>query len=510
MTLQKAPEGIDPCVTRSGGKRALDTARLSADATGRLAGISRVERETLILFRSEVSPHNRIKPPDEVGSHMRSVLVIDKNPEIAGRLRLMFRGWRLKTATSIADAMQCLRDDAFDLIMLDDRIGDADMLSILAYLKQNFPAMVVFGINGSPIHNEELAASAAQTTFLKPVGRDEVLEVLRRVFPDTAHPSPPAAPLSSSNREIHLVEGATIADLNLAAVTKHTRSLPQAPTPLDYLHSRRLIIEDQPTTAGILLFGHEPARFLPQCAIDLVVIADLSAITTRSVENIYGTLPEIIERATTWLRITTERTMTLALNRRADRAPIPYVVIRELTINAICHRDWSSPQTVQVIVRHDRATWTSPGRLPDTITSASIPQRTYPRNPFLARVFSEMGLIEKLGLGWPRVVAALRANGNAPANLTVTDDSVTVDVYALSAPPLDPKNQTARAQGETIRAVIAGFKGRSWMMRELVQALIDAGIGINERTLLRNVNSLVDRGDIVVTGAKRNRRYQAR
>ena len=59
--------------------------------------------------------------------------------------------------------------------------------------------------------------------------------------------------------------------------------------------------------------------------------------------------------------------------QREERAAIPANVIREVVVNAVCHRDYSmSQQKISVYLFDNRVEVTSPGKLPNTLMVAKM------------------------------------------------------------------------------------------------------------------------------------------
>ena len=94
----------------------------------------------------------------------------------------------------------------------------------------------------------------------------------------------------------------------------------------------------------------------------------------------------------------------------------PINAIRETITNAICHRDYGSPYTIQVKVIEDRIIIDSPGSLPfdmsiDMLMEDYHPSR--PRNKIIAQAFYDMHLTEFYGSGIKRIREECKTNGNA-------------------------------------------------------------------------------------------------
>jgi len=80
---------------------------------------------------------------------------------------------------------------------------------------------------------------------------------------------------------------------------------------------------------------------------------------------------------------------------------LPLKSVTESIVNSICHRDYTSNGSVQVMLFPNRLEVWNPGRLPFGITTAqlSLPHTSIPANPVLANPLYLAGYIERLGTG---------------------------------------------------------------------------------------------------------------
>ncbi len=91
----------------------------------------------------------------------------------------------------------------------------------------------------------------------------------------------------------------------------------------------------------------------------------------------------------------------------------PVEAIREALINAICHRNYTDPGTIQVRIYDDRLEIWNPGLLPPDLTIEQLyhEHASHPRNPRLASAFHRVGLIERWGTGTIRIINLSLAHG---------------------------------------------------------------------------------------------------
>ena len=89
---------------------------------------------------------------------------------------------------------------------------------------------------------------------------------------------------------------------------------------------------------------------------------------------------------------------------RRDIYELPVRAIREIIINAVCHRSYLCPGKVQVALFDDRLEVTSPGMLDKDLTIEKMKAGISKiRNGALAKVFSYMNMVEAWGTGIPKI-----------------------------------------------------------------------------------------------------------
>ena len=97
---------------------------------------------------------------------------------------------------------------------------------------------------------------------------------------------------------------------------------------------------------------------------------------------------------------------------REDIYELPMDSVRELISDAVCHRSYLSPGSIQVAIYDDRLEITSPGRLsPDLTINHLIEGNSRVRNIAIGAAFQYMHIIERWGSGIPRVFEDARMYG---------------------------------------------------------------------------------------------------
>lgn len=186
------------------------------------------------------------------------------------------------------------------------------------------------------------------------------------------------------------------------------------------------------TVAGLLLFGKNPKRYLPQSGIDAAAYdgteKDYAARERTSLRGPMvvlraadGTTVEsgLVEQAVEFVRRNTTMNANLVDGvRRDNRWEYPEAAVREAVVNALVHRDYLLSGTdIELSVYSDRMEIVSPGRLPNGITTERmrIGCRAS-RNQLLKDTMRDYGYLEHMGMGVPRKILKLmrEINGTEP------------------------------------------------------------------------------------------------
>lgn len=253
--------------------------------------------------------------------------------------------------------------------------------------------------------------------------------------------------------ELRPVSGATLADLDRRRLRDYFSRVRQqeAPTTDDdwtaLLVNTEIMIEEGVTAAGVLLFGTNPNRFLPQAGIDAAAFPGTEKdYAARERSTIRGPMTPLcgedglitenglIEQALEFIRRNTPVTAVLEGGaRRIERRLYPDEALREAIINAVIHRDYLLTSTdIELAIYADRLEIISPGRLPNAITVARM--RTgcrAARNQFLKDIMRDYGYLEHMGMGVPRkIIRGMKEHNGTDPELIEEAENFTVRLRA--------------------------------------------------------------------------------
>lgn len=226
---------------------------------------------------------------------------------------------------------------------------------------------------------------------------------------------------TDSGFDAEIQPSATPADLNWEAVRAYTASVDglRRLSAEEALLKRGCLKPDgavlRPTRAGLLLFGLDPQKWLPQAEITVARYTGLQMSDAFVRADLRGTIPEQARRAEAFVLENIGRGVNLSGLQRAEDYLYPVSAVREMIVNALAHRDYSvSGDNIRLLLFANRLECYSPGRLPGHITVTNILQERFSRNAVLVQVLFEMGFIERLGYGIDRIMRSVAEQGLPP------------------------------------------------------------------------------------------------
>ena len=118
-----------------------------------------------------------------------------------------------------------------------------------------------------------------------------------------------------------------------------------------------------------------------------------------------------------------------------ERWDYPLEALRELVLNMVLHRDYTSSYDSVLKIFDDHIEFYNPGALPSEIDLQHLLSNDYvsqPRNKLIAEVFKASGLIEKYGSGIKRVLEAFAKHGLPQPDFQLLPGGFRVLVFAES------------------------------------------------------------------------------
>ena len=112
-------------------------------------------------------------------------------------------------------------------------------------------------------------------------------------------------------------------------------------------------------------------------------------------------------------------------------------VVRELLVNALVHRPYTQRGDIYLNLYPDRLQVVNPGLLPLGVTPQTILHQSVRRNDEMARVFHDLGLMEREGSGYDLLYEVLTSQGRKLPEVREGSDRVEVVVYRRVIKPVE-------------------------------------------------------------------------
>ena len=213
-----------------------------------------------------------------------------------------------------------------------------------------------------------------------------------------------------------------------------------------------------PTYAGILAACPDPTRFLPSAWVQCGRLRGPSGTDIFDQIEIHGPMPLAVDKAVDFLLKHAYKTAVFGRVRRRDVYSIPVEPVREVIVNALVHAGYAERGTpIRIGFYDDRIQVDSPGLLLPGMTIDTMRRVSRLRNPALARVFREAGIMEQWGTGVQRVFEQVAEAGLPEPLIEEIQDRVRVTIYIPSHDPARPSGSantgggTDAATGSSVR-----------------------------------------------------------
>ena len=228
-----------------------------------------------------------------------------------------------------------------------------------------------------------------------------------------------------------------------------------------------------------------------------------------------GPLYEQIEGAYAFVLRNIRRSAKVEGLIRREGHELPPDAIREMIINAHCHRNFLDEACIQVALYDDRLEVTSPGGLCYGLTlEEALNGRSRQRNRAIAEVFSQMGLIEAWGNGLKSIARRAKEYHLPQPEFIEMPETFRVNLYrnATSVMTSNVGNATS------VMTSNVGEKELNETQKKILSLLslnpssssadIAKQIGVSKRSIERNINSLKAFGVLLRHGNTKNSTWE--
>lgn len=320
------------------------------------------------------------------------------------------------------------------------------------------------------------------------------------------------------------VYGATVDDIDMAAVERYTELIGYTKSANQYLHENNGFIttnakgEEQVSVACILLFGKYPQKFFPRGRTRFIrykgteesVGAEMNVIKDVTFE---GTILDQVKATIAYLETQVEEHTFLGQHGQfVTNRDYPKFVIQEMVVNACCHRAYNIKGTeIQIKMFDNRLVFESPGRLLGTVKPSNIRHTHFSRNPKIAQFLKAYDYVKEFGEGVDRVCRELEANGTPHLSFHLDDFILKITVPKVTERVIEKdvnvKEKVIKTHQEVIEKVIEKAVALNEKLTEnrisIIKLIIEnpyiskselsKHVGISENSISRNIEAMRDK-----------------
>jgi ATP-dependent DNA helicase RecG len=272
--------------------------------------------------------------------------------------------------------------------------------------------------------------------------------------------------------------------------------------------------------AGVLLFAERPEWIAPQFVVKAIRYPgnEIHATDYVDTEDFSGPMPKMFEGALSFV-MRNLRKVQAGHGVNAPGTPeIPEAVFEELLVNALAHRDYLVSAPIRLFIFDNRIEIVSPGHLPNNLTVEKIRTgNSNIRNPILVSYIAK-GMLPYHGLGsgikralekWPDIAftddhdgclftATVHRKPVGELNLAVETSVIT------SEKPKMASGKRRESVGKASGKILDACRENGFITIPELAALI----GITERSVERNIQSLREKGLLRRVGGRKEGRWE--
>jgi len=156
-----------------------------------------------------------------------------------------------------------------------------------------------------------------------------------------------------------------------------------------------------PTNGAVALFSKNAGEIFPSVCIEMARFAGTTGRDFIDKQTVTGPLWKLYDDALIFLRRNVTTSSKRTFDARQETVAYPEIAFREFLINALCHRNYEGTTgPVRCAIFDTVIQITNPGTFPEGLELKDIGTGvSVIRNPLIARIFNELGLIEGWGTG---------------------------------------------------------------------------------------------------------------
>ena len=322
--------------------------------------------------------------------------------------------------------------------------------------------------------------------------------------------------------EAEVLFDSSIDDIDLDMVELYKKKIGTKVSNEQVLKARGFLRERQGklhlTKAGMLLFGKNPSVYLPSARVRVLkfegnnfqVGTEMNIVKDKTFDFcLYKTIEQARDFINSQLREFTH------LNQEGifETVPeYPEFAWYEGLVNAVTHRDYSnSGEHITIKLFDDRLEIYSPGRLGGFVTLDTMRTKRYSRNPQIARVLNELGIVRELNEGVKRIYSEMQRFFLKDPIYSEPDKNSVLLVLDNNIVMRSKRKEESMLKDNTIQDK---WENLNYLEKQVLTTIFDKGeisseetariINRGKTTAVKLLNKLVDMNLIVWTGTSKS------
>ena len=272
------------------------------------------------------------------------------------------------------------------------------------------------------------------------------------------------------------------------------------------------------TKAGMLLFGKNPTMYLPSARVRVLkfegntfqVGTEMNIIKDKTFDScLYKTIEQARDFINSQLREFTHLNPDGIFKTVPE---YPEFAWYEGLVNAVTHRDYSnSGEYITIKLFDDRLEINSPGKLGGFVTLDTMTTKRYSRNPQIARVLNEMGIVRELNEGVKRIYSEMARFFLKEPIYSEPDKNSVLLVLDNNIVMRSKRKEESMLKNNYIQEM---WRKLNFLEKKILIAIFDKGeisseeaakmIDRGKTTAVKMLNKLVDMNLIVWTGTSKS------
>jgi len=193
-----------------------------------------------------------------------------------------------------------------------------------------------------------------------------------------------------------------------------------------------------------------------------------------------------------------------------QRIPLRNIISREILVNTLMHREFTSPHIAKFVIEKDRMYTENANRASRSGTVTPDSLEPNPKNPTIAAFFNNIGYADELGSGTMNLYRYVRLysgknpqliEGDIFRTIVPLDDNYSFDLNTRHPKGLvdDTYGLITETESKVYKAICEGIA--------VTRAEISVVSGVPERTVRRAIASLMEKGLIIRIGSRTSGRW---